>query len=326
MGKWIKKRLKSILSRNELLYSLVEGIILYLSLKKADGFIENSKYRHLRARVLRHRIHKLKEAMRSIHYRQGILVFQGESYILSNDIFLNLVGTNRYLKVSGDEEGNEGKKILDFLLSKGVEVQKMIDLGANYGEISLYFSKQNSMAKILAVEASSDNFKILESNCRYQNFSTKNITLLNEAVSDTKGFVEITKGISAENIVVHPGSGNIVGKKTQTETVACDTLVSFMRRFDFSELDFLKVDIEGSEPLLYDSLQQCIGNIKSILLEVGDKLDHKNYFPLIELLWNSGLECFERRSENKFSSLDQVKQEILSSFASDLWFIRRRHA
>lgn len=326
MGGWINKRLKSILSRHESLYSLVEGIILCFSLKKVSGFIENSKYRHLRARILRHAIHKLKKAIRSVHYKQGILVVQDESYILSNGIFLNLVGTNRYLKVSGNEEGNEGKKILDFILSKGIKVQNMIDLGANYGEISLYFSKQNPTAKILAVEASSDNCKIFESNCRYQNFSTKNITLLHEAVSDTRGFVEITKGISAENMVVYPGSKTVGEKEAQTETVACDTLVSFMRRFGFSELDFLKVDIEGSEPLLYDSLQQCVDNIKSILIEVGDKLDHKNYFPLIELLWNSYSECYERRSENKFLSLNQVKQEILSSFASDLWFIGRRNA
>lgn len=319
----IKKELRRILSRNKSLYSWIEGVVLYISLRRAKDAVESSENRHLRARILRHGISKLKEAMRSINYKQGILVADGEAYALSNGIFLNLSGTNRYLKVAGDTAGNEGQKMLDFLKSKGIEVKTMIDLGANFGEISLYFGKENPSAKILAIEASPDNFKILESNCHFQNFSTKNIILLNEAVGNTKGFVEITKGVSAENIVISSENKNAVRKEVKTEKVASDTFASFMRRFGFGELDFLKVDIEGSEPLLYDSLRQHIGDIKSILLEVGDKTDHKNYFPLIELLWNSGMECYERRSENKFTSLAQVKQEISPSFASDLWFIRK---
>lgn len=290
-------------------------------LKKTGGAIESAENRHLRARVLRRGINKLKEAMRSVNYKQGILVVGGESYAFSNGIFLNLLGTNRYLKVIGDADGNEGKKMLDFIRSKHIEVKNMIDLGANFGEIDLYFSKEIPSAKILAVEASPDNFKILESNCRFQNFSTKNIILLNEAVSDAKGFVEITKGVSAENIVMYSGNKNAVKKEAETEKAASDTLASFMRRFGFDELDFLKIDIEGSEPLLYDSLKQRISCIKAVLLEIGDKAGHEDYFPLIELLWNSGAECYERVSEKKFTSLDQLKREILSSFAIDLWFI-----
>ena len=304
-------------------YSLTEGILLYVLLKIAKGGIESGENRHLRARVLRRGINKLKEAMLSVRYKQGILVVGGESYVLSSGIFLNLAGTNRYLKVIGDADGNEGKKMLDFLKSKHIEVKNMIDLGANFGEISLYFSKENPSAKILAVEASADNFKILESNCFFQNFSTKNIILLNEAVGNSKGFVEITKGVSAENIILLPGNKNAANYGVGTERVASDTLASLMRRFGFDELDFLKIDIEGSEPLLYDSLKERVYGIRAILLEVGDKADHKNYFPLIELLWNSGMECYERRSENRFTSLAQIKQEILPSFASDLWFIKK---
>ena len=304
-------------------YSLTEGILLYVLLKIAKGGIESGENRHLRARVLRRGINKLKEAMLSVRYKQGILVVGGESYVLSNGIFLNLAGTNRYLKVIGDADGNEGKKMLDFLKSKHIEVKNMIDLGANFGEISLYFSKENPSAKILAVEASADNFKILESNCLFQNFSTKNIILLNEAVGNSKGFVEITKGVSAENIILLPGNKNAANYGVGTERVASYTLASLMRRFGFDELDFLKIDIEGSEPLLYDSLKERVYGIRAILLEVGDKADHKNYFPLIELLWNSGMECYERRSENRFTSLAQIKQEILPSFASDLWFIKK---
>ena len=295
----------------------------------AKNNIESKENRFLRARTLRHGINTLKNLMESINYKQGILVINGEAYAFSEGIFLNLLGSNRYLKVPGNTPGNEGKKISDFLESRGIKIKKMIDLGANFGEISIYFSKKYPLAKILAVEASPDNFEILKSNCAFQNFSTNNIILLNEAANDTRGFVRITKGVSGKtgvggkNFVIHSEDQNSIIDESETETVASDTLASFMRRFGFDELDFLKVDIEGSEPLLYDSLKQHLNNIKSILIEIGGVVDHKNYFALLELLWNSGMECYERQSENKFLSLDQVKQEILSHSSLDLWFIRK---
>lgn len=329
MWRRIKKELRYILSRNKSLYLWVEGIYIRILLSRTKNTIESKENRFLRARVLRHGINTLKNAMESVHYKQGILVVNGASYAFSYGIFLNLLGSNRYLKVAGDTPGNEGKKISDFLESKGIKIKKMIDLGANFGEISIYLSKKYPLAKILAVEASPDNFEILKSNCAFQNFSTKNIILLNEAASDKKGLVKVTKGVSGEtgvggkNIVIHSGDKNTTINESETEEVASDTLESFMRRFDFDELDFLKVDIEGSEPLLYDSLKQRLNNIKSILIEIGGVIDHENYFSLLELLWNSGMECYERQSENRFVSLDQVKQEILSYSSLDLWFIRK---
>jgi FkbM family methyltransferase len=206
----------------------------------------------------------------------------------------------------------------------------MVDLGANFGEISLYMSRYCPKAKILAIEASSYNFGILTSNCRFQSFPTGNIMLVNEAISDAKGMVEIEKGISAENIMVHK---NIHRKRedfdkpeVQTEKIASDTLVSFLKRFGFAELDFLKVDIEGSEPLLYDSLKQCLSVVTSILIEIGDKADHRLYIPLITLLWDSGMECYDHASEKKFASLSRVTEEVLSVPVMDLWFVKPARA
>jgi len=329
MWRRIKKELLCILSRNKSLYLLIENIYIYILLRRAKNTIESKENRFLRARILRYGINVLKNTMESVNYKQGILVVNGEAYTLSHGIFLNLLGSNRYLKVAGNAPGNEGKKISDFLESRGIKIKKMIDLGANFGEISIYFSKKYPLAKILAVEASPDNFEILKSNCDFQNFSTKNIILLNEAVSNAKGIVRVTKGVSGEsgiggeNIVIHSRDKNVAVNNSETENVAADTLASFMQRFDFDELDFLKVDIEGSEPLLYDSLKKHLDYTKSVLIEIGGVIDHKNYFALLELLWNSGMECYERQSEVRFSSLDRVKEEILLHSSLDLWFIKK---
>ena len=224
MWRKIKKGLRRILSGNKFLDLWVEGVYTHMLLKKEGDVIESKENRFLRARILRHGINTLKRAMESINYRQGILVVNGGAYAFSEGIFLNLLGSNRYLKVAGNAPGNEGKKISDFLESKGIKVKKMVDLGANFGEISIYFSKKYPSAKILSVEASPDNFEIFESNCRFQNFSTQNITLLNEALSDTKGLVKVTKGVSGKtgvggkNFVIHSGDTNTTVDESETET------------------------------------------------------------------------------------------------------------
>lgn len=306
-------------SFNKILRSLIEDVILYFLLIKKNHINEFNN-RHLRVRILRHGMSKLADAIAAVNFKQGIMLKGKEAFCLSDGIFLNLKGTNRYLKVSDGEEGNEGKKMTDFLKLKNIQVNAMIDLGANYGEISLYFSKQNPDAKILAVEASPDNFEILKSNCAIQNFPTKNIILVNEAVNSKKDLVDITKGVSAENMIVPQGIG-VNQKKYETVKVGSDTLISFMNRYGLNNLDLLKIDIEGSEPLLYESIKQKVGSIKAILLEVGDKEKHEKYLQLIRLLWEN-MECYDRDSEEKYESLARLETEILSSPVSDLWFIK----
>ncbi len=321
----VKKKLRQVLSFNKPIQALIEGVVLVYLLQKTKNNIEDNKNRHIRVRILRRGIEKLKKAMSDVHYKQGILIVGEEAYASFEGIFLNVRGTNRYLKVTGDAFGNEGKPILDFLRSKGVEVGTMIDLGANFGEISLYMSKQYPRAKILAVEASPDNFRLLESNIHFQQFSTVNLSLLCEAVSDRKGFVEITKGVNPENIIAHPSihlKESDLGKKIETVRVPSDTLESIMSRFNFTTLDFLKVDIEGSEPLLFESLRMCARKIRAILIEVGDKADHHTYLPLMRFLFAEYHVAYDAGTGSKWTSFESFEKSMLSSYAQDIWFVR----
>ncbi|HEY9584321.1 MAG TPA: FkbM family methyltransferase [Candidatus Paceibacterota bacterium] len=254
--------------------------------------------------------------MNFVDYRQSILITRDADYIFSEGVFLNMVSTNRYLKITGDSTVNEGKIMYDFLKSKNVEVKTMIDVGACTGEVSLYFSMKNPKAKILAIEPSTYNFKMMESNCHMQSFSTDNIILLNEAVGDENKTVSITTDLNSENTLVKNYSKN-------SEKVICDTLDSIINRHGFSQIDFLKIDIEGAEPLLLESLKKNIGKIKSIIIEIGDKTVHKDYIPLITLFWESGMRCYERSGGVEIDSFDKLKNRVLSDVVDDLWFIKK---
>lgn len=167
--------------------------------------IDDHRNRQLRARVLRFFANRLLSAMQKVNYRQGILTTEGEVYVFSEGIFLNARNNNRYFKVSVNQSGNEGKALLSFLQIHNISVRTMIDLGACHGEISLYFCRNLPEAKILAVEASPENFSILQSNCKFQLFPVENLIPLNEAVADKSGMIQITRGRGGGKFDYFPG-------------------------------------------------------------------------------------------------------------------------
>ncbi len=262
--------------------------------------------------------------MGKIRYAQKILVTPNDDYIYTDKIFLNTKSSNRFFKTPGNNEANQAKSMLDFLRSKNVEIKTMIDLGAHDGHVSLYFSIHHPTATILAVEASQKNYEILKENCSVQNFPTKNIITVNEAVSDRNGFLEFSQDMGSENRIISEKIFRDGVKKT--ETVKCDTLASFMDRFHLTSVDFLKIDLEGSEPLLYESIKDRIQYIRSVVIEIANKTDHQNYIPLLRVMWDSGMRCFDNeQKEIEYKSFEEILIAI-SNPKLDLWFIRDQNA
>ncbi len=211
--------------------------------------------------------------------------FTKKKYVTIDGVCLD-ISENRYM---ANMQTNEGKEMDDFLKTKGVKINTVVDLGACYGEVSLYFSKQYPNAKILAIEPSTWNLKTFKDNKKRQNFNTDNIIILKEAVSDKKGTVKITKVLGKENSIL-----NIKGR---TEKVDADTLDSIIKRFGINQIDFMKIDIEKAEPLLYDSLKILIKQINAILIETIDE-------KLIKLFLDNGMKKYQRSTND------------------DLWFIK----
>ena len=96
-----------------------------------------------------------------------------------------------------------------------------------------------------------------------------------------------------------------------------------MSRFGFASLDFLKVDIVGSEPLLFASLKVCSSNIHAILIEVGDKADHHAYLPLMRFLFAEYQGAYDAVTGNRWASFEAFEKDMLSSYAQDVWFVRK---
>lgn len=231
-------------------------------------------------------------------------LFRKKIYVVLDGILLNATYTNRYFK----NQENEGKKILEFLKARNIEVKTMVDLGANFAEISLYFSKYAPGIKIFAIEPSSKNIKVIADNLKRQNFNTDNIKVIRRAVSDRPGKVSITKMMGEKNTIV-----NLRGRK---EKVRADTLASIVSEFKIESIDFLKIDIEGAEYLLFESLREILPRIKTILIEING--DERN-IALIKLLFSRG-EIYLRSGEKWTGTVGELI-DYFKKEQNDIWFI-----
>ena len=145
-------------------------------------------------------------------------------------------------------------KNLGFFEDHNIKFNYVVDLGAHHGEVSSYCLQKNPQAKILAVEPSSQNFAILQKTM--EGFS--NVILENKAVSDKKGMVNIRINSVGTVNAIMPGVVPSFDSKLPTEKVQTDTLINLLRKYHFNSVDFMKIDIEGSELLLYEDLETAL--------------------------------------------------------------------
>ncbi len=293
------------------LKDIVKEILFNHKINKYDWNNPSREKSKLTAEVLRFYCGKSQDLLKRLNYNQSILINKEDSFVLADGVFLSTKISNRYFK----SEGNEGKALNDFLKSKGINVKTMVDAGANFGEISLYFCSQGAI--VIAIEPSPENIKIFKHNCRAQTFSTDNLILVEEAISDKKGTANMSKGFAGENSIMPE-----IVKNQATEEIKTDTLSSIIDRYDFDNIDFLKLDIEGAEPLLMDSLIKMDGRIKAIHLEIIKKVSKDGYRALAEYLFNNGWQCYTEE-ESALNSLEEIHRELTRNESFNLWFIKK---
>ena len=177
-------------------------------------------------------------------------------------------------------------EVYKFLPDKDQPV--IIDCGANIGLSILYFKKISKNSKIIAFEADPLVFKQLENNVSEYNY--KNIELINAAVW------------TCESTIVFTTEGSVGGKINNDQNEIENTVeVPSIRLRDYltSEIDFLKIDIEGAE---YEVLKDCadmLFNVKTLFIEYH--VLHNEEQRLHEMLtwvYNAGFKYYIKEAWN----------------------------
>jgi FkbM family methyltransferase len=177
------------------------------------------------------------------------------------------------------------EQIYNFESSK--ENPVIIDCGSNIGVSVLYFKKIYPNAKIIAFEPDPDNYELLLKNIEINNL--KDVITYNLALSDMSGdidlFYESDKSSTIGNTTT-PQWGD--RKDFVKRTVKADKLSNYLVD---NEVDFLKLDVEGAEYLVFEDIKKSLTKVKNIAFEyhhINTSEDMEKYNSIIKLLNDNG--------------------------------------
>lgn len=126
----------------------------------------------------------------------------------------------------------------------------VVEIGANIGYFTLLAAERvGPSGRVHAFEPDPANYELLRDNVEVNGFGGR-VTLHREAIADREGratFYGTTK---------HRGNGSLIERLDQLgdnsgEVVPFEVAVATLDSFDFSEVDVLKIDAEGSEPFIF---------------------------------------------------------------------------
>tara|TARA_X000000950_G_scaffold289243_1_gene411156 strand:+ start:261 stop:1181 length:921 start_codon:yes stop_codon:yes gene_type:complete len=288
---------------------------------------------HRQLYVLGKVIKILKWAINYFDFKGDIMVNRNGSYVGTDGVFLQNEGTNRYLKSKYSEKVNEGFDLYQKINQVLDNVSVIFDVGANFGEISLFLSKMYPSSKIYAVEPSRKNLIKLRENIKLNFFDTSNINIIETAVCNFEGKIKITSSYGSQNtIMLDPKNNRQINKHNQnfideTEEVNATTLKKICEENEINEIDFIKIDIEGSEPLLTNDIKEL--RPKLIYMEISDKNTSDSYQKMLTSLkdeyeiYDLNLKVVKDHSSFVSSVFSKKSSYYYNVSATDVWLIRK---
>jgi FkbM family methyltransferase len=175
----------------------------------------------------------------------------------------------------------------------------VLDIGANIGYYTLIFAKlvgQNG--KVFAFEPEPANFRLLEKNVSVNGSS--NVIPEQKAVSNRneKKKLYLNKQNAGMHTIYKSKNANL--SSVEIETVSLDNYFSNYR----GKIDFIKMDIEGSEYTALEGMQTILkrqNNIKLLIAFDSSSIREYGYKPeqYIDLLMSNGFRVYFANSRTK---------------------------
>ncbi len=279
-----------------------------------------------RAEVLSQSFRRAAAVAEALGWKGALVVRDGRLLVEQDGVLFHAEGGNHFFRTDGPSMAKPMRRKLKAL---GLPVRTVFDLGANVGEVAISFAAAYPNARVLAFEPAPENLARLAANIALQPERLSNLTVVPEAVSDRTGQIAFTAGAERLNTLVLDDANLHRLERVPGVTVTnvpTDTLEGFCSRFGVDEIDFLKVDIEGGEPLLSASVRSMGGRIRSALVEVSRYGQLDSYLELVDAFASSGLALYD------FDEDEQVVGDPAGYIAGcletrpsiNVWFLPRR--
>ena len=173
----------------------------------------------------------------------------------------------------------------------------IIDVGAGVGRDTFIFSSGvGESGKVVSVEAHPTTFLCLTKMCKYN--CLKNVTAINLAVTDKDSlvFIEDSKDNPVDNRLVANEEKGIPVKSTTVDQIAED--------LGITDVDFIKMNIEGAEKLEIKGMAKTIKRTRQICIACHDFLAEKygnaemqTKKAVMEFLENNNFKVFTREDD-----------------------------
>lgn len=190
------------------------------------------------------------------------------------------------------------------------QFRRFIDIGAHVGIYSFHYAK--NFNKVNAFEP---NYELLS---YLKEANLKNVCMDNLALSDRVGDIELN--IPKANNILLPAEASLEEPKGEFETLKIHT--DRLDNFQFSDVDLIKIDVEGHEENVLMGARETIMCCKPILIiEIEQRHLRKPIQDIIDFVVNLGYEGYFLSSGQLISigefSYEQHQEPFLNDIYND---------
>ena len=262
------------------------------------------------------------------HMTGGTFNDQGEFYVKTYDgiyLYYNF-SDDKY--TIGDGQGLDFRPVRteqpleDFLIRSLANEMVYFDVGANNGYYyALKVAKRYPTCSVYAFEPDPRIFLHLTKNIVINQAGS--VTPIREALSDHTGVARMTALLGASNFLI-PKRGRT---NQRTLDVKCTTLDAFVTQHRIQRIDWIKVDIEGVEPLFLQGSGKTLQRFKPIMImELNPVLLARNDSSVEEvssLLAEWGYESLHVKDSADAIAIPREKLSLLTK-SENSWLEERR--
>ena len=303
MNKIMAKLNNQIIRLFKLLIRLLSLLFFYTpKIFKAINLDEKNRF--YRSILIRETSLLFKKVLKSLNYNLPITINTDKVIIDVDGVLIVPGNINRYYKIESNRKyHNEAKKLEELFDFSNARI--FIDIGACIGEYSIYFAKKYPQSKIYSFEASENNLELFKENIKL-NKSESSIKIIYNAISDVQNQNYYLSEASQQSEVI------ISSKHSEKKTV---TLSSFISNEKLDKIDFLKIDIEGSNYKLAQCIVDNYSKINAIQYEFA-KGPSNLFINLIDQV--SNVYDFYLNEEEKFKVINEIdlKNKIKSQVSN----------
>ena len=284
-----------------------------------DDALLKHETRFLRGKYLLKIIENVLKVLKSFDFKDTIIFEDNTAYIKLNGIKLKLNST-LYLKHQGKNFISQSLNTINFIKTIKLNPKIIIDVGACWGEYSLFFAREFPNCSVFSIEGSPVNFKTFQDNLKINKKLGERIKPYNLIITDFDGFEEISNNLNGMNIIK-----SLDNRAKNYAKVNAKKLTSFLLSESLNNIDFIKIDIEGSELKLLNDLKDI--NFKLLQIELINNNEIKDNLNFVKNL--SQFCVFYHSANFKELSLSEIQSLIhatlLKETTIDLFCVNKNH-